>query len=91
MITRDQLELALDDKEPYKTSGIDHQMTLLSLLRERIPYDKAKRIISGTGHDIIYLTDIDVTCEHLNEEDIAVLVECNCSININYENLSLFV
>ena len=90
MVTKEQLEKFLDEDNPFKTKGIDYDVRVISLLREKIPYDRLKNIIGGANHDIIYLTEVDITCEYLNEEDLEVLSDCNCFI---YEDccVALFV
>ena len=92
MVTREKLEEILgEDKISFKTKGIDYDVKSISLLREKIPYDKLKSIISSAGHDIIYLTNVDITCEYLNEEDLEVLADCNCFIEENHDCLAIFV
>ena len=49
MITREQLEKALDDetKKSFVTKNIDHKVRAITLLRERIPYEECKNILGG--------------------------------------------
>ena len=91
MVTSEQVnEILGEDKNPYKTENIDHDFRAISLLRERIPYDICRSIIQGADHDIIYLPDIDVICDYLNEEDLQVLADCNCFVN-DGDYIALFV
>lgn len=92
MITREQLEKACgDDAEPFKKDGIDHCFELIKLLRERIPYEKRKRIICDVGYELIYLPDIELVLEYLNEDDLSIIEECNTSISKEFECLFLFI
>jgi len=71
--------------------GVDHTMTALILLREKIPYEVCRSIIGSAEHDKIYLCDIDQVLDYIDEEDAKIL--CNCGIRFNAENdcLSMFV
>jgi len=93
MITREQLETALDDetKASFVTKGIDHDFKAISLLRERIPYDEVHDIISGAEHDVLYLCDVDESLPHLTEDDLIVLADCNVWIDEDTDSLALFV
>lgn len=90
MVTREQIEAALDDetKNPFVTKNVDHGVRAISLLRERIPYEVCKRIIAGSEHDILYLCNVDKALPYLTEEDLAVLADCNCLIDD--DNIALF-
>lgn len=60
MITREQIEIAFgNNKKCYQTINVDHDVIAITLLREKIPYEKCKSIISGAEHDVIYLCDIE--------------------------------
>jgi len=91
MITRELLEELLDDeaKNPYKTKE-DHQIKALTLLRERIPYDKCPCIICAAEHDIIYLCDIDIVLPYISDEDAEILADCNLHINDDNDCLAMF-
>lgn len=92
MITREQIETALsDDKESFVTKNVDHDVIAINLLRERIPYDKCKSIISGAGHDVLYLCDVDEAVPFLTEDDLKVLADCNCWIDEDNDCIALFV
>jgi hypothetical protein len=70
MITKEQLEEALgDDKAPFKTlKDTDHDVYVISLLRERIPYAQCPNIIGGAEHDQIWLCDVEDVEENYNYE-----------------------
>lgn len=91
-VTREQIELALnDDAESFKTKGIDYAVVAISLLRERIPYDVCKAIISCAKRETIHLCDVDKAIPYLTEEDLQVLADCNCFIDDYYDCIGLFV
>jgi hypothetical protein len=93
MVTREQLEAALDDesKASFVTKNIDHDVKAINLLRERIPYEDCKSIIGGAEHDVLYLCDVEEALPHLTEEDLVVLADCNCWIDDDVDSLALFV
>jgi hypothetical protein len=92
MITREQLETALgDDNNEVLTQDIDHAVTAINLLRDRIPYSKVKNIIAGAEHDVVYLCDTEDCLPFLNEDDLKVLVECNVWVDNELDTLALFV
>lgn len=92
MLTREQIEEAFgDNRKAFKTKGIDHDVTVITLLRSKIPYDVCKGIIVGVGHDTLYLCDTDHVMEYLDESDLEVLADCNCWINGDNDCLALFV
>lgn len=93
MITREQLEIALDDetKKSFITKNIDHDVKVITLLRERIPYDVCRGIIGGAGHDVLYLCDVEKALPYLTEDDLIVLADCNCWIDDEVDSLALFV
>lgn len=92
MVTRQQIEEALvDDKDAFKTKGIDHDVTAINLLRLRIPYDVCRGIIGGAEHDVLYLCDIEDAIPYLTEEDLLILADCNCWIDEDAERIALFV
>ena len=83
MVTIEQIEAALNSetKEAFKTRDIDHDVKAITLLRERIPYEECKSIISGAEHDVLYLCDIDKAIPYLTEDDLIILGDCNCWID----------
>lgn len=89
MITKEQLEEAIENHEYKHTDGIDHDMAVFQLLRQRIPYEKCPSIIIGADHDIIYLVEIDTVCECILPEDIEAVAN-RCHINDD-ECLAMFV
>lgn len=93
MVTREQLEAALNDetKNSFVTKGIDHDVTAINLLRERIPYEVCKSIVGGAEHDQIYLPDVEKALPYLTEDDLIVLADCNVFIDEDVDSLSLFV
>lgn len=91
MITIEQLAEALDDKKPFVTKNIDYSVRVITLLRERIPYEICRSIIKGAEHDIIYLCDVDDVLPYLTKEDLVVLADCNCFIDEDGGCLALFV
>jgi len=93
MITREQIEEALDDetKESFITKGIDHDVTAINLLRVRIPYDDCKSIIGGAEHDTLYLCDVETALPFLIEDDLKVLADCNVWIDEEVDCFALFV
>ena len=95
MITIEQLKSAIgpdaEDRHPFQNRTIDHDVTLINLLRERIPFDDEKNIIKGANHDVVYLIDIDTALKYLNEEDLLVLIECNTVFDEESDCLSLYV
>lgn len=93
MVTREQLETALDDetKDPFKTPRVDYDVLAINLLRERVPYDKCSSIIKGAGHDTIYLTSVDMIVDYLSEADLDVLADCNLFIDDDNDCLAMFV
>lgn len=91
MITIEQIEEAFgDDRNAFKTKGIDHGVTAISLLRERIPYDICKRIIGSSEHDVLYLCDVDKAMPYLSTEDLEVLADCNVWYDDESECFALF-
>ena len=93
MITREKLQEIFNNDEivRFREKDIDHDVKAITLLREKIPYDICKRIISGAEHDIVYLCDIDDVLEHLKEEDVVTLYECNIFIDEENDCLAMFV
>lgn len=91
MITREFLEKCFEDKKPYSNHDEDHSFKAMSLLRERIPYDKCKNIIGGAEHDALYLCDVEDALPYLTEEDANILADCNCWIDEDVDSLALFV
>lgn len=92
MITREQIEEAFgDNRESFKTKNIDHDFVAISLLRDRIPYDKCKNIIVAAEHDSLYLCQVDKALPYLDEDDLGVLADCNVVINDDNDCLFLFV
>ena len=95
MITREQIEEAFEDEDedrtPFTTKNVDHTVRAITLLRERIPYEECKSIIGGAMHDMIFLCDVDVAIQHISEEDLAVLVDCNCFIDEDNDCIALYV
>lgn len=93
MVTREQIESVLDDesKASFATKNIDHDVKAITLLRERIPYEECKSIISGAEHDVLYLCDVDKAIHYLSEEDLDVLADCNCWIDEECDCIALFV
>lgn len=92
MITIDQLKEAFGDKrKAFKNKNIDHDVTVISLLRNKIPYNEKHNIITAAEHDKIYLTDVDITLKYINEKDLEILADCNCCYDSEYESLYLFV
>ncbi len=78
MITIEQIEQAFgDDRTPFQTKNIDHTVTAISLLRERIPYDVCCDIVGGAAHDVLYLCDVEESLPYLNEADLEILADCN--------------
>lgn len=93
MITREQIEEVLDDeeKESFVTKNVDHDVIAINLLRERIPYDVCNNIISGAGHDVVYLCDVDIVLPYLTENDLKTLADCNTWIDEDSDKIALFV
>ena len=92
MITREQLENACgDDAKPFKNMEIDHCFELVKLLRERIPYEECKQIIGNVGYELIYLPDVALVLEYLNDDDLLTIEEYNTSINKEFDCLYLFI
>lgn len=93
MVTRAQIEEALgEDKDAFKIEkNIDYDARVIILLRYRIPYEVCKRIIGAAEHDQIFLCDVEDAMNHLTEEDLVVLADCNCFIESDHDCLSLFV
>lgn len=92
MITREQMEIAFgDEKRPFQTKNIDHTMTALQLLRERIPYDECHEVLVAAEHDIIYLCSVDVALQFISEVDLKILADCNMMIDDDDDCLALFV
>lgn len=92
MITREQLEKALDDetKISFVTKDVDHGFIAIKLLRERIPYKECYNIIQGASHDVIYLCDVDVILPYLTKEDLVVLADCNCCLDEDNDTIYLY-
>ena len=91
MITREQIESAFSNKNPFKTKNIDHDFVAIKLLRDRIPYDVCKSIIGGAGHEVLYLCDVEDALPYLSEEDLEVLADCNVWVDDDYDSFGLFV
>ena len=91
MVTRNQIEIAFgDDKKSYKTKNVDHAVLAISLLREKIPYESCKSIISASKHDILYLCDIEESMQHLSESDLQKLADCNVCVDRSLDSFYLF-
>jgi len=93
MITQEQLEEALDgdNKTPFQTKDIDHDLRAINLLRERIPYEVCRSIIGGAEHDVLYLCDVEKAIPYLREEDLEILADCNVWLDNESDSLALFV
>lgn len=93
MITREQLEAALNDenKASFVTKNVDYGVKAITLLRERIPYEECKRIIGATKPDVLYLCSVEKALPYLTEEDLVVLADCNCWLDDDIDSLALFV
>ena len=92
MVTLEQIELTLrNNKNSFQTKNIDYNCTAISFLRLKIPYKNCKSIISGAEHDQLFLCDLDVVYEFLNENDLAILADCNVCYSAEYKCLFLFV
>jgi len=92
MITIEQLEDALgENKNPFQTQNVDHDLIAISLLREKIPYNMCKSIISGAGHDVLYLCDVEIVLNYLDENDLNILSDCNVCLDDELGILFLFV
>lgn len=88
MVTREQLEYALETRKAF-TIAKDHHVVVITLLRDRIPYEECRRIISGAEHDVLYLCDVDTALPYLTIEDVEILAECN--LGIEEDRFRLFV
>ena len=92
MITREQIEIAFrDERNAFQTKGIDHDLVAITLLREKIPYEVCKSIISGAGHDVLYLCDVEDALPYLTTEDLEILADCNVWYDEDNESFALFV
>lgn len=90
MITIEQVEEAFgDSRKAYKVKDIDHTTKVITLLRERIPYDIITSIVSGAEHDVIYLCNVEESLDYLSEEDLEILADCNCWLSV-YDCFALF-
>ena len=69
----------------------DHDCIAISLLRDKIPYEVCKNIIGGAGHDVLYLCDVEEALPYLNEEDLAILADCNVWVDSDNDSFALFV
>lgn len=91
MVTRNQIDIAFgDDKKCYQSGGIDYMVKAISLLRDKIPYDAVKSIISASKHDVLYLCDIEESIQHLSIDDLNILADCNVCINRDLDVFYLF-
>ena len=90
MVTRKQLEAAFSDDKAF-TKDIDYKAKAIMLLRERIPYEECKSIISGAEHEVIYLCDIDKVIPYITEGDLLILVDCGCWIDNDFDCIAMFV
>jgi len=92
MITLEQIQEAFgEDRNPFQKKDVDHDFIAISLLRERIPYEKCKTITQGAEHDILYLCDVDQASEYLSEEDLAILADCNVWYDEDSGSFALFI
>jgi len=92
MITREQIEVAFGDiRNAFKTKNIDHDVTAITLLRERIPYEVCKSIIGGAEHDVLFLCDLKDAIPHLSEDDLGILADCNVWVDDDCDCFALFV
>lgn len=92
MITREQLEEAFgDDRQAFTVNTIDHDATVIALLRERIPYEVCHSVIGGAEHDVLYLVDVEKALPYLTTSDLAVLADCNCWVDEDADCIALFV
>lgn len=94
MVTREYIDEKFGenkDTTPFKTKGVDHDFRAIRLLRERIPYDECKRIISYAAHDIIGLADVDTAIKYISEEDVDVLLDCNVWVDDECARFALFI
>jgi hypothetical protein len=91
MITREQIEVALgDDRVVFKNINEDHDVVAISLLRSKIPSDICPEIIIGAEHDVVHLCDVEKSLPYLDENDLAILADCNVWVDEG-ENYALFV
>lgn len=91
MITREQINEVFENKNPYRIRDVDHTSMAVMLLRNKIPYDICRQIISAAEHDKIYLCDIDKAAPYLSEDDLTVLADCNVCIDRQFDCFYLFV
>jgi len=93
MVTLEQINEALgdDSKNPFQTKNIDYNVTAISLLRERIPYEECKSIIGGAEHDVLYLCDVEKALPYLTEKDLEILADCNVFYDEDSGSIALFV
>lgn len=89
MITRKRLEEILEN-EPFKTDGIDHNVKAISLLRKKVPYDVCPSIMCAVDYEILHLCNVEDVLPYIDEEDAAVLADCNLFIH-STGCLSMFV
>ncbi len=94
MVTREQIEKYFgedaDVESSFGTNQFDDKLKALNVLRDRIPYDKADRIIVGAEHDIIYLVEVEEAMPYLNEEDLQALIDCNVCVNEDTDSFTMY-
>ena len=82
MITRNQLEKAFNKRLfAAFAQDIDHTFELTKFIREKVPFDVVKSIVTAAQDDILFLVSIDTLLPYLEEKDIEFLVECNAMIH----------
>ena len=90
MITIQELNEAIDNEDVNKLVGeVDHDVQLISLLRNRIPYEECNSVICAAEHDQIWLVDANLACEYLLKEDLPIIQNSNCFID--NDSISLYI
>jgi hypothetical protein len=91
MTTGELIELFRNkDVRPFQNKTIDHNVTAINLLRERIPMEVCGNIIGASEHDELFLCGLDEAAPYLSTEDVALLQECNVWVSEEYECFGLF-
>lgn len=80
-----------DELPTYTEMNLDHTMAVLSLLRDKIPYNVCKSILGAAEHDIIYLSGIAETLPYITEYELKYLIDCNVGYDKEFERFYLFV
>lgn len=91
-MTREELEKIFEETESdlsnYNKKDLDYEC--LTILRNAVPLDEARALITGAGYEIVYSIDVDIAAKYLTEEQ-AKQISLNNWFITEYDTLAFFV